>query len=202
MYDVFSTVSVCISYGFNVMIRSFQTEKKLGREKHEHSSTRRKKTDSSRHHLFLSACHEKTKVLTNFWLIDFSLFSHTNTNTNSPMLQKNAAGTQGSALMDGVGSQGGIEAKKEMAGRLLVGDGVDKDDARAVLLLEDCVARGDADAMLMLAICCAFGRGMEHNAERAEALVLEAAMKGNDEARILMELINDWKEKRFIYFSL
>ena len=85
-----------------------------------------------------------------------------------------------------------------MAERLIEGDGVDKDEAMAVLLLEDCVARGDAVAMLMLAKCCALGCGMEHNAERAEALVSDAAKKGNDEARILMQLINDWKGKESI----
>ena len=65
-----------------------------------------------------------------------------------------------------------------MARRLLEGDGVDKDEAKAVSLLEDCVAHGDADAMVMLAKCCALGRGMEHNAERAEALVSDASKKG------------------------
>ena len=81
-----------------------------------------------------------------------------------------------------------------MAERLLKGDGVDKDEAKAVSLLEDCVAHGDADAMVMLAKCCALGRGMEHNAERAGVLVIDAAWKGNNEARILRKLINDWKE--------
>ena len=82
-----------------------------------------------------------------------------------------------------------------MARRLLEGDGVDKDEAKAVSLLEDCVALGDTDAMVMLAKCCALGRGMEHNAERAEVLVSEAAKKGNDEARVLLQLINDCKGK-------
>ena len=91
-----------------------------------------------------------------------------------------------------------MEAKREMIGQLLKGDGVEKDEAKAVSLLEDCVADGDADAMLMLAKCCALGRGMEHNAERAEALVSEAAEKGNDEARILMKLISNWKGKETI----
>ena len=85
-----------------------------------------------------------------------------------------------------------------MARRLMEGDGVDKDEAKAVSLLEDCVAHGDADAMVMLAKCCALGRGMEHNAERAEALVSDAAKKGNDEARILLQLINEWKGKQRI----
>ena len=78
------------------------------------------------------------------------------------------------------------------------GDGVDKDEAKAVSLLEDCVAHGDADSMVMLAKCCAFGRGMKYNAERAEALVSEAAEKGNHEARFLLQLINDWKGEECI----
>ena len=78
------------------------------------------------------------------------------------------------------------------------GDGVDKDEAKAVSLLEDCVAHGDAYAMLMLAKCCALGRCMRHQAERAEALLSEAAEKGNDEARILLQLINEWKGKQRI----
>ena len=93
---------------------------------------------------------------------------------------------------------GSREAKREMARRLLEGDGVDKDEAKAVSLLEDCVAHGDADAMVMLAKCCALAHGMERNAERAEALVSDAAKKGNYEARILLQLINDWKRKQRI----
>ena len=95
-------------------------------------------------------------------------------------------------------AQGDIDAKRVMAGRLLKGDGVEKDEAKAVSLLEDCVVHGDTDAMVMLAKCCALGNGMEHNAERAAALVSDAAKKGNDEARILMELINNWKGKESI----
>ena len=85
-----------------------------------------------------------------------------------------------------------------MARRLLEGDGVDKDEAKAVSLLEDCVAHGDADAMVMLAKCCALARGMERNAERAEALVSDASKKGNHEACILLRLINEWKGKTHI----
>ena len=91
-----------------------------------------------------------------------------------------------------------MEVKRETARRLLEGDDVDKDEAKAVSLLEDCVAHGDADAMVMLAKCCALGRGMKPNAERAEALVSDAAEKGNDEARILLQLVNDWKGKESI----
>ena len=92
-------------------------------------------------------------------------------------------------------TQEDMEEKREMARRLMEGDGVDKDEAKAVSLLEDCVAHGDADAMVLLAICCALGRGIEHSAERAEALVSEAAKKGNHEARVLLQLINDCKGK-------
>ena len=105
--------------------------------------------------------------------------------------------------MDESATQEDMEEKREMARRLLEGDDVDKDDAKAVSLLEDCVAHGDADAMVMLAKCCALGRGMEHNAERAEALVSEAAEKGNHEARILLQPINRWKrKKRMLWWSL
>ena len=95
-------------------------------------------------------------------------------------------------------AKGHKKEKRELARRLLEGDGVDKDEAKAVSLLEDCVAREDTEAMVMLAKCCALGCGMEHNAERAEALVSEAAKKRNDEARILLQLINKWKGKQRI----
>ena len=104
--------------------------------------------------------------------------------------------------MEESSSHGGVGAKKKMAKRLLIGDGVDKDEAKAVSILEDCVAHGDTDAMVMLAKCCALACGMEHNAERAEALVSDAAQKGNKEARILMRLINDWKGQERISLSL
>ena len=97
--------------------------------------------------------------------------------------------------MDDSAAQEDMEAKREKARRLMEGDGVDKDKAKAVSLLEDCVAHGDTDAMVMLAKWCALGRGMEHDAEHAEALVSEAAEKGNDEARILLRLIK-WKGKQ------
>ena len=68
-------------------------------------------------------------------------------------------------------------------------------------LLEDCVALGDTDAMLLLAKCCAFGHGMEHDAERAESLISEAANKGNKEALFLMKLIDDWKGQHRVNFD-
>ena len=114
------------------------------------------------------------------------------------MSQNNITATLGAASLDGSATQEDMEAKREMARRLLEGDGVDKDEAKAVSFLEDCVAHGDADAMVMLAKCCALARGMKHDAERAEALVSDAAEKGNNEARILLQLINDWKGKQHI----
>ena len=95
-------------------------------------------------------------------------------------------------------AQGDMDAKRELAIRLMEGNGVPQNHPKAVALLEDCVALGDADAMLMLAKCCAFGHGMEHNAERAESLICEAANKGNEEAQCLMKLINKWKGKQSI----
>ena len=116
------------------------------------------------------------------------------------MSQNKTTETQNAAFLEESGAQGDMEAKREMARRLLIGDGVDKDQAKAVSILEDCVAHGDTDAMVMLANCCALVRGMEHNAERAEALISKAAEKGNHEARLMMPLINDWKsEKRFVF---
>ena len=77
-------------------------------------------------------------------------------------------------------------AKREMAKRLVKGEGVPTNFRLSVAYLEDCVAEGDADAMLMLAECCALGRGIEQNRRRTERLVALAAMKGNDCAKRLM----------------
>ena len=94
-----------------------------------------------------------------------------------------------------------MEAKREMARRLLIGDGVDKDQAKAVSILEGCVALGDADAMLMLAKCCALAHGMEHNVERAEALLFKAADKGNCDAQVMSQKISSWKKQKRIQVS-
>ena len=95
-------------------------------------------------------------------------------------------------------TQGDMDAKRELAIRLIEGNGVPQNHPKAVALLEDCVTLGDADAMLILAKCCAYGHGMEHNAVRAESLISEAAKKGNHEAVCLMELINEWKGQQSI----
>ena len=77
-------------------------------------------------------------------------------------------------------------AKREMAKRLMKGEGVPTNFLLSVAYLEDCVADGDADAMLLLAECCALGHGIEQDRRRAERLVEFAAMKGNDCAKRLM----------------
>ena len=91
--------------------------------------------------------------------------------------------------------QGDMDAKRELARRLMRGKGFHRNEPKAVALLEDCVATGDTEAMLMLAKYCAHGCWMEHNEERAESLIYEAANKGNEEAQCLMKFINDWKGK-------
>ena len=103
--------------------------------------------------------------------------------------------------LDALVGQGDIDAKRELAIRLMEGKGVPQNHPKAVALLEDCAALGDTDAMLILAEYCAYGHGMEHDAERAESLISEAANKGNEEALCLMELINDWKGKDTIDLS-
>ena len=85
------------------------------------------------------------------------------------------------------------EDKKEVARQLLKGDGVEKEEAKAVSLLEECVALGDTDAMLMLAECCAFGHGIEEDKVCAETLVSQSAKRGNKEAKAMMRLIKKWK---------
>ena len=95
-------------------------------------------------------------------------------------------------------ARGEMDAKRALAIRLMEGNGVPQNHAKAVALLEDCVALGDTESMLLLAECCALGHGMEHNAERAESLISEAANKGNQEAAYLMELLNKWKGQQSI----
>ena len=100
--------------------------------------------------------------------------------------------------LDVLVGQGDMDAKRELARRLVEGNGVPQNHPKAVALLEDCVTLGDAESMLMLAKCCAFGHGIGHDAERAESLISEAANKGNYEALCLMRLINEWKGRESI----
>ena len=94
-----------------------------------------------------------------------------------------------------------IEAKRELAKLFLKGDGVDKNEAKAVALLEECSTIGDPDAMLTLAKCIAFGQGVKQDAKLAESLITEAAKKGNVEAIKLAQLINDCKGQKPVYIS-
>ena len=114
------------------------------------------------------------------------------------MTDKKDVKTQSVDELDVLVAQGDKDAKKELAIRLMEGNGVPQNHPKAVALLEDCVALGDTESMLLLAECCAFGHGMEHNAERAESLICEAANKGNQEAAYLMELLNKWKGQQSI----
>ena len=115
------------------------------------------------------------------------------------MAQKNTiTGTQDASFLEDPEIQEFVDETREMAGVWMKGDIQGKDEALAVSLLEDCIDLGDTKAMLMLAKWCALGHGMEHNGERAEALVSDAAKKGNDEARVLLQLINEWKGKERI----
>ena len=114
------------------------------------------------------------------------------------MTDKKDVKAQGVDELDVLVGQGDTDAKRELANRLMEGNGVPQNHPKAVALLEDCVALGDVDAMLMLAKCCALGSGIEHNAERAESLISEAANKGNKEALCWMRLIDDWKGKQRI----
>lgn len=70
---------------------------------------------------------------------------------------------------------------------------MDKKEAKAFLLFEDRASHGDTEAMLMLAKCYAFGRGIEQDVKRAEALVTESAKKGNDEAQKLVKFLHEYK---------
>ena len=131
----------------------------------------------------------------------FSLFfslPSTKTLKSTEMTDKKDVKAQSVDELEVLVGQGYTDAKRELAIRLMEGNGVPQNHPKAVALLEDCVALGDAGAMPMLANCCALGHGMEHDAERAESLICEAANKGNEEALCLMELINDWKGQHSI----
>ena len=116
------------------------------------------------------------------------------------MSQNETTETQDAATLEESAIQ--REAKIERLRRMLIGGGAKKDEAKALPILEYWAALDDTDAMVMLAKCCALARGMEHNAERAEALLSDAAEKGNHGARILMQLINDWKGQERISLCL
>ena len=109
--------------------------------------------------------------------------------------------TKGIKELQKAAAKGHKDEKRELARRLMEGDGVEKDEAMAVSLLEDCVILDDPFAMMMLAKCYASGFKVKQDAERADALVSEAAEKGNRELRKLIQLIKDWKWKNSIYLG-
>ena len=182
-------------------------ERRQGRERKEECFGRKEKKKSS--HSKSPNTQIKKQLFSPFssFLFDFSPFFF----FFSQQKQQNTPNTQSTEMTDKkdlkapdakrqrvLAGQGGIDAKRELAIRLMEGNGVPQNHPKAVALLEDCVALGDAEAMFMLAKCCAFGRGMEHDVERAESLICEAANKGNGEAWRLMRLINDWKGQHII----
>lgn len=105
---------------------------------------------------------------------------------------------QGVTVLEKFASKQYLNAKKELARRLLEGDGMSKNEVKAVSLLEECVTLGDGDALLMLAKCCAIGCGITQNSERAKALLSESSKKNNEEALSLMGLINDWNGRKAV----
>ena len=103
--------------------------------------------------------------------------------------------------LEKLATKGHKEAKKELARRLIEGEGTDKNEAKAVQLLEKCVALGDPDSKLMLAKCCALGHGLDQNAERSEVLLKESAKEGNKDAQSLVQLMTECKDKTKADFS-
>lgn len=86
-------------------------------------------------------------------------------------------------------TKGNKAAKKELARRLLDGEGAEKNGERALRLLEECIALGDAEAMMTLAKCCGLGYGMIQNVKRTRELISQSAKKRNLESQLLMRLI-------------
>ena len=97
----------------------------------------------------------------------FSLFLASKTikhQKSTQMTDKKDVKAQSVDELEVLVAQGDMDAKRELAIRLMEGNGVPQNHPKAVALLEDCVALGDTDSMLMLAKCCAFGRGVEQDA--------------------------------------
>ena len=96
------------------------------------------------------------------------------------------------AVLERSVARGDIEAKIELARRLLKGKGVDKDETKGAAVLEECAALGCAKAIFMLATCCIFGHGTERNLKRAKTLITDAAEKGLSDAKTLNRFIKEW----------
>lgn len=92
-------------------------------------------------------------------------------------------------------TKGDLYAMTEFARRHLEGDGMERDEMKAVEVLEDCAHSEIPDAMLMLAKCCALGRGIARDTRRARKLISDAAKRGNEEAGLLMRLFNELRQQ-------
>ena len=92
-------------------------------------------------------------------------------------------------------TKGDLYAMTEFARRHLEGDGMERDEMKAVEVLEDCAHSEIPDAMLMLAKCCALGRGIARDTRRARKLISDAAKRGNEEAGLLMKLFNELRQQ-------
>ena len=181
-------------------------ERRQGRERKEEClGERRKRKAATPKAQTLKSKKQLFSPFSSF-LFDFSFFSLSlflasknnktkNTQKSTQMTDKKDVKAQSVDELEALVGQGDMDAKRELAIRLMEGNGVPQNHPKAVALLEDCVALGDAEAMLMLAKCCAFGHGIGQCAERAESLICEAASKGNDEAQSLRKLLSGWKGK-------
>lgn len=99
---------------------------------------------------------------------------------------------QALSVLERLVARGDVEAKIELARRLLKGKGVEKDETKGVAILEECAALGWAKATFMLATCCIFGHGTERNLKRAKTLITDAAEKGLSDAKTLNRFIKEW----------
>ena len=164
----------------------------MGERRKRKAATPKAQTHKSKNNSFLPFL---LFSLNSPFFLSFSRFKINKTLKSTEMTDKKDVKAQSVDEQEVVVGQGDMDAKRELAIRLMEGNGVPQNHPKAVALLEDCVALGDADAMLMLAKCCAFGYGMEHDSERAESLISEAANKGNHEALCLKGLIYYWNGK-------
>ena len=140
----------------------------------------------------------KRVLLLSFFLIDcffFCVCVHSERRTSAMFWRKKSLRELSEAELEKTAAKRHLGAKKELARRLMKGEGVEKNEVKAVSFLEDCATLGDADAMLMLAKCYVFGRGREQNVKRAMVLVSDSAKNKNEEALSLMELANNWNDK-------
>ena len=180
------------------------TERRQGRERKEECFGRKEKKKSS--HSKSPNTQIKKQLFSPFssFLFDFSpffsfsRFKNNKTLKSTQMTDKKDMKAQSVNELEVLVAQGDMDAKRELAIRLIEGNGVPQNHPIAVALLEDCVALGDAEAMLMLAKCCALGHGMEQDVERAESLISEAAKNGNYEALCLMKHMDNCQGEKMI----